>query len=338
MTHEALAIIWYGILLTAWCVYLALESFVVGSGMLQPFLTRDKDLRQALLRPAGLHWDGIEVWLITAIGGTFAAFPAVFAKTLESLYVAFFLLLLLLMIRGVTIELAYKDDNPKWQAVMGTLWNVSSFAIPLVVGVYFSNIFAGLKMGVAGYEGTFLGIFNLNSIVMGVLFVAASMVSATGWVVLTSGKHRDTLEGKAFSLGLKAAVVAALAMLYEMMAFNTGTGMLPKSLLFGQAPWLYVLPVLCVLAGLAAIFATWRRSPWMALLSGALMAPLVVLTGYLANYPYFLPSQIKPEFGIDLMEAASSQYTLNLMFIAAVIFVPIVLVYQGWKFWYFAKR
>lgn len=338
MSHDVLAIIWFAILLTAWSVYLALESFVVGSGMLQPFITKDKAAQQAILRPAGLHWDGIEVWLITAIGGTFAAFPAVFAKTLESLYVAFFLLLILLMIRGVTIELAYKDENPIWQKIMTRAWNVSSLLIPLVLGVYFSNIFEGLKLGANGNEGKFHEIFNLNSIIMGVLFVAVCAITGSAWIVLTGGKNKEAFKGKAFSISSKASIVAALAVIYEMMVFNTGEGIFGRSQLFNDAPVLWAIPVLLVLVALANIFFTRKKNVWLSLIFGMLTLPLMIVIGYLANYPYMLPSRIEEKYGINLFDAASSQYTLTVMFYAALIFVPIVLLYQGWKFWYFAKR
>jgi len=338
MSHDVLAIIWFAILLTAWSVYLAFESFVVGSGMLQPLVTKDKAAQQAISRPAGLHWDGIEVWLITAIGGTFAAFPAVFAKTLESLYVAFFLLLILLMIRGVTIELAYKDENPLWQKIMTRAWNVSSLLIPLVFGVYFSNIFGGLKLGANGNEGKFYEIFNLNSIIMGVLFVAVCAVTGSAWIVLTGGKNKDAFKDKAFSIAFKASIVAALAVIYEMMAFNTGEGIFGRSQLFNDAPILWAVPVLLVLVALANILFTRKKHVWLSLIFGMLILPLVIVIGYLANYPYMLPSSIDAKFGINLFDVASSQYTLTVMFYAALVFVPIVLVYQGWKFWYFAKR
>jgi len=338
MNQEILSIIWFGILLTAWSVYLAMESFVVGSGMLQPFVTMDKNAQQAIAKPSGLHWDGIEVWLITAIGGTFAAFPAVFAKTLESLYVAFFLLLILLMIRGVTIELAYKDENPTWQKVMSRAWNVSSLLIPLVFGVYFSNIFSGLKLGVGGNEGKFYEIFNLNSIVMGILFVAVCIVTGSAWIVLNANENRDTFQKKTYGFSFKASIVVSLGVIYEMMAFNTGEGIFGRSKLFNEAPALWALPVLLVVVSLVNIFLTHKKAIWLSMIFGMLVMPLIVVIGYLANYPYMLPSSLSPQLGINLFNAASSQYTLTVMFYAALIFVPIVLVYQGWKFWYFAKR
>lgn len=338
MNQETLAIIWFGILLTAWSVYLAMESFVVGSGMLQPFITRDKIAQQKISRPSGLHWDGIEVWLITAIGGTFAAFPAVFAKTLESLYVAFFLLLIVLMIRGVTIELAYKDENPTWQKVMNRAWNISSLLIPLIFGVYFSNVFGGLKLGVDGNQGKFYEIFNLNAIVMGILFVAVCIVTGSAWIVLNAGESKEEYGQKAFGFSFKASIVVALATIYEMMAFNTGEGIFGGSKLFNEAPVLWALPALLIAVVLVNIWFTRKKAVWPSLIFGMLVMPLIVVIGYVANYPYMLPSKLAPQFGIDLFQAASSQYTLTVMFYAALIFVPIVLAYQGWKFWYFAKR
>jgi cytochrome d ubiquinol oxidase subunit II len=335
LQHEVLGVIWFVILAVAWIVYLALESFIVGSGMLQTIVSKDDSVQKSILFPSGLHWDGIEVWLITALGGTFAAFPLVYAKTTESLYVAFFLLLLALIIRGVTIEFTYKDDNPKWQKFMKLGWQVSSFLIPLVLGVYFANIFLGLKLGADGYEGTFLGLFSVKALVMGIVFVAISLTTGAYWIIINTkqGEHHD----KAHKIGLKTSIIVALGTIFIMMAFNTGAGIFNSSLLYVNYPVFWAVPVLTVLVTILTVLFAYKKKVWLAFISGCLTQALIIATGYSAIFPYMVPSSIDSKFGITLYDAASSQYTLQVMFIMALIFIPIVLGYQSWKFWYFSK-
>lgn len=335
LPHEILGVIWFVILTIAWIVYLSLESFVVGSGMLQSTVAKDIRDRKNILFSSGLHWDGIEVWLITAIGGTFAAFPLVYAKITESLYIAFFLLLLALVTRGVTIELAYKDDNPLWQKGMTLGWKISSFLIPLILGVYMANIFLGIKLGGGGYEGSFLGLFSMKAIIMGILFVAFSLTNGALWIILTT-KKREHHE-QAYQLALRTSIAVALANLFMMMAFNTGAGVFKNSLIYVKYPVFWIIPILGILVTVLTVFFIYKRKTGLAFTFGLLTPALIIATGYSAIFPYMIPSSIDPKYGITLYDAMSSQNTLSVMFIAALIFVPIVLAYQSWKFWYFAK-
>ncbi len=330
--QEILRVIWFVILMVAWVVYLSLESFVVGSSMLQLFVTKDLLARQKIIDASGLHWDGIEVWLITALGGTFAAFPLVFAKLTESLYIAFFLLLLALTVRGVTIELAFKDDNPKWQQLMTAALSIGSFLIPMIFGVYFANVFLGIRLGVVGYEGTSFGLLGLSPLVMGVLFVSIALTTGSCWIVFnTGGKYKDV----AFDITKKSSVVSLLGTLFIMMSFNTGAGLFNKSLLYTKYPVFWAIPVLTVFVSLGTFIFVYRKSIRLAFVSGCLNMAILIITGYSAIFPYMVPSSIDQAFGITISDAASSATTLNIITIAVAIFVPIVIAYQSWKFWYF---
>lgn len=335
LTHNFLAISWFIILATAWVVYLTLESFIVGSGMLQTSLTKEDAPQKNIYFSSGLHWDGIEVWLITAVGGTFAAFPLVYAKITESLYIAFFLLLFAIIIRGVTMELTYKDDSLKWQKWMKLGWKVSSFLIPLVLGVYMANIFTGIQLGSDGYEGTFLGLFTMKALIMGLLFVLISLTTGCYWIILTTkaGEHHE----KAYKLAAKTSIGVALATIFVLMAFNTGSDVFRLSLLYLKYPVLWAIPVLTILVALAAILFSRKRKVWPAFLTSLLVPMTLIITGYTAIFPYMITSSIDQKYGITLYDAASSPYALKVMFICGMIFIPIVLGYQGWKFWYFAR-
>lgn len=335
LQHETLSVIWFAILAIAWIVYLSLESFVVGSAMLQSSLAPNDSVKRTILFSSGLHWDGIEVWLITAIGGTFAAFPMVYAKTLEGLYVPIFLLLFALIIRGVTIELAYKDENPTWQDWMTGGWKISSTLIPFVFGVYFANLFLGLPLGKEGYEGSFLGLIGMRPIIMGLVFVFIARTTGAYWIILNTkpGDHSNDAHKKAF----RSSIVVALGTILVLMTLNTGTGTFNSSQLYGQYPILWLVPGFTVLVPLLTVWFAKKRRIWPALITGALTQAMILITGFSAIFPFMVPSSLDPQYGITLYDAASSQYTLHVMFIMALIFVPLVLGYQIWKFWYFSK-
>lgn len=335
LSHEVLAVIWFAILAIAWIVYLSMESFIVGSGMLQTAVAKETRPRMNIMFSSGLHWDGIEVWLIVAIGGTFAAFPAAYAKLLESLYLAIFLLIFAIIIRGVTMELAYKDESPVWQKYMTLGWKVSSFLIPLVLGVYIANVFLGLALGKEGYEGSFFSLFSMPALIMGLLFVAIAITTGSYWIILTTkqGEHHE----KAHRIAFRSSIVVVLATLFELMALNTGSTVFEQSQLYTSNVVFWAIPVVTVLVSLLAVLFAYKKKVWLAFLSSLLVPALLVTTGYTAIFPYIVPSSIDPQYGITLYDAASSQYTLTVMFYSALVFVPLVLCYQAWKFWYFAK-
>jgi cytochrome d ubiquinol oxidase subunit II len=334
LQHEAAAALWYAVLATAWIAYLAQESFIVGSGMLHRF-GYGPAKRRSIQLSAGLHYDGIEVWLIVAVGGTFAAFPPVFAAILSSLYVPFFLLIASLIVRAISIEFMYKDDSPGWRELMSFLWALSSLLVPFVLGVYFANLFRGIAVDSSGYRGMILELFGYAGLAGGIFFVAEALVAGAAWIRLTTIEDREGKEPE--RAAPVAAILALFALLVLFLALNNRTELFTGSALYAKAPILWALPVAAVISAALAALAAWRRTAAPQFVAAAATSVLAMASLFAAAFPRMLMSSTDPLFGLDAFTASSSQRTLGVMTWVAAVFIPIVLAYQAWKYARFRK-
>lgn len=178
-------------------------------GMLFPFLAKNRQERNQLQEAVGPFWGGNEVWLITAGGATFAAFPAVYADLFSFLYTPMMLILFALFFRAAGLEFMHKDDAPLWQKSWKWAFTISSFALALLFGVAFANLFYGLKIGPSGYEGTFLGLLHPYGLLGGLLFTSLFIVSGALWIMI---KTVGDVAERAYTVARPAAVVAAVVL------------------------------------------------------------------------------------------------------------------------------
>lgn len=333
LQHDAAAILWYAILAVAWIAYLSQESFIVGSGMLHRF-GHGPAKRRSIQLSAGLHYDGIEVWLIVAVGGTFAAFPPVFATILSSLYVPFFLLIASLIVRAVSIEFMYKDPSPRWRDGMSVLWALSSCLIPFVLGVYFANVFGGIAVDASGYKGNILELFGPVGLSGGLFFAANAAANGSAWIGLTTIEDKEG-EGKNAATILSCVSLFGLIVLF--LGLNNTTSLFTGSRLLSEVPALWILPALAVLAGLAQVYVAWRGRRGQQLASGIACIALAMASLFVAAFPRMVISSVAPGFGIEAIGGSSSRVTLGVMTRVAAVFIPIVIGYQGWKYIHFRK-
>lgn len=335
LQHDAAAILWYAILAVAWIAYLAQESYIVGSGMLHRFGYGAKK-RRSIQRSSGLHYDGIEVWLIVAVGGTFAAFPPVFATILSSLYVPFFLLIASLIVRAVTIEFMYKDESASWQKLMSILWAVSSLLVPLVLGVYFANVFGGIAVDASGYKGDIIELFGPVGLAGGLFFVANAAANGMAWIRLTTIEDKEGKpESKTASIALSSLALFGVIVLF--LGLNNKTSLFAASTLLAGAPVLWAIPALAIAAAILQIIAAWKDLKALQLVSGLASLVLAMASLFVAAFPRMVISSIDPGFGIDAIAGSSSRTTLGVMTWVAAIFIPIVIGYQSWKYAHFRK-
>jgi cytochrome d oxidase, subunit II (cydB) len=335
LQHDAAAILWYAILAVAWTVYLAQESYIVGSGMLHRF-GYGPAKRRSIQLSAGLHYDGIEVWLIVAVGGTFAAFPPVFATILSSLYVPFFLLIASLIVRAITIEFMYKDESPAWRNHMSILWAISSLLVPFVLGVYFANVFGGIAVDASGYKGNIIELFGPVGLAGGLFVAAASATNGLAWIRLTTIEDKEGKpESKTAALVLSCLALFALIVLF--LGLNNKTALFSGSKLLAAAPILWVLPALAIFSAALQAFSFWRDIKGQQLFWGIASVVLAMASLFVAAFPRMLVSSIAPDFGIDAIAGSSSQNTLGIMTWVAIVFIPLVIAYQGWKYAHFSK-
>lgn len=334
LTHEMLAVIWFFLWCVIWGVYFIVDSFSLGAGLLAPFIARDKVQRMQIQKSVGPFWGGNEVWLILAAGGTFAAFPLVFSKMFTFLYLPMMLLLIGLIARGISVEYLHKDDSPQIQKVLTWGWFTGSLLISLVLGVAFANFFKGLEIASGGvYTGTLLGLFGPYALIGGALFVLLSVTSGALWI---SVKTEGDIATKAGDLAKKSTfIVLVLALVYLAYSFVGIEGFTTN---YSSIPALYLLPVLAVVAAVLAVFFAKNEKRFLAFCSNFLAFLFIVEGGLASIYPYMLKSSVSLEYGIDIFEAASSHMTLSIMLAGALVFVPIVIIYQLWAYTLFKEK
>ena len=285
-----------------------------------------------MLRSIGPVWNGNEVWLITAGGATFAAFPIMYASMFSFLYLPMLLILFSLIARGAAVEFRGKHDSEKWRSVWDWVLAIASFTAPLVLGLGFGNIFQGLPVAADGYRGTFGKLFNPYGLLTALLFVALFLQHGSLWLAMkTDGALSD--RGRRLSGALWYVVLVIAAGFLVLTGFATRL----YDNYFSHPGWL-VIPILALvsLAGVKLLHARGRQlGPFLC--SCALIA-LVIATGLVGLFPNMIPSSLDPAASLTIFNSSSGPYTLRLMTIVAAIFVPIVIVYQLLVYRFFRAR
>jgi cytochrome d ubiquinol oxidase subunit II len=318
----ALQTLWFVLWGLLWAVYFTLDGFDFGAGMLRTLLTRDEGDRRLTLAAIGPVWNGNEVWLITAGGATFAAFPATYASMFSFLYIPMLLILFSLIIRGVAIEFRSKQESARWHSLWDWALAVTSFTAPLVLGVGFGNIFQGLLFDAAGYQGSFLQLFNPYGLLTAVLFVLLFLQHGALWLSYKcEGGIAERSRRVAGTLWFIVLIVAAGFLVLTGFATRLYDNYL------SHPGWIAV-PLLAVAALVAVKVLHERARPLLAFLSSCLTILLVIGTGLVGLFPNLIPSRLDPAASLTIYNSSSGPYTLRLMAIVALVFVPIVIVYQ----------
>ncbi len=321
-----LQIIWFVLWSVLWAVYFTLDGFVLGSSMLQNFVARSDIERRVVINTLGPVWDGNEVWLITAGGVTFAAFPTTYALMFSYLYTALLLLLFALIVRGVSFEFRGKVDAPQWKSAWDRALLVSSFIPALLFGVAFGNIFKGLPMDAAGYHGGLLSLLNPYGLVTGVLFVLLFLTHGALYLsVKTTGKLKQRSASTASALWIPLLVVAVAFLAYTYPATHLFDNFLAH-------PALLVVPLLAVAALLAVKVFLVRSDLLKAFFSSSLTIVLVVATGVTGLFPNLIPSSLDTQYSLTIYNSSSSPYTLKIMTGVIAAFLPVVIAYKIWVY------
>jgi cytochrome bd ubiquinol oxidase subunit II len=317
---------WFILIAVLWTGYFFLEGFDFGVGMLLHPLGRDETDRRVMINTIGPVWDGNEVWLLTAGGATFAAFPYWYATLFSGFYLALFLILLALIFRGVAFEYRGKVDNPTWRARWDLAIAVGSWVPAVLWGVAFANIVAGVPIDEDGdFTGTLLTLLNPYGLLGGVTVAALCMFHGANFLALkTEDEVRERAHGAAAILGPVATALGAAFLLWTQL--DSGSG------------WTWIPLVAAALALVASIAADRAgREGYAFVASGvAIAAAIVVLFGSL--YPDVMPSTTDPAYSLTVDNASSTPYTLKVMTWVAVGLTPVILMYQGWSYWVFRQR
>ena len=323
MDHAKL---WFVLWAVLWTGYFALDGFDLGVGFSGWLAADGEEERGNVFSSLGPFWDGNEVWLITAGGATFAAFPPVYAGLFSWLYPALLLILFSLIARGVSLEFRGKVQSSSWKSFWERTAAVSSFSAALLLGVAFGNLFRGLEIGAGGYAGTFLGLLNPYALLTGLLFCAFFFFHGQLWLSFkTSGP-----------VALKAARLAggawyALLLLFAAFAaYSYSATGLPGNFL--ERGSLLALPALLAAALVSAKVLLARGSGRGAFFASFAAIALFSLTGFAGLYPALLPSRLDPAFGLTVYNSSSSVYTLRLMTAATLVLLPVAVGCQVWVY------
>ncbi|MCW4384388.1 cytochrome d ubiquinol oxidase subunit II [Salinibacterium sp. SYSU T00001] len=323
---EFLPTLWFVLIAVLWIGYLFLEGFDLGVGMHLLFSARSERERRVMLNTIGPVWDGNEVWLLTAGGATFAAFPFWYASLFSALYIPLVIVLLGLIFRAVAIEYRGKGSTDAWIRSWDFALGLGSLVSAFGVGAALALTTTGLPLNENGDRvGGAWAWFNGYAVLGGLAVVGFCLVHAAAFLALkTEGPVRERSR-RFVSLALPVALLP-LAAWVLVIQFRSGT----------LVTWALVL--VAVTAAVVAWFANRAgREGWSFIGLGVfLVTGAAALFG--AVYPIVLPSTLDPAHSLTIWNASSSDYTLGVMSIVAAVGVPLVLVYQGWTYWVFRKR
>lgn len=324
-----LSIVWFILLTVLFIGFFFLEGFDYGVGILLPFLGKNDTERRVLINSIGPVWDGNEVWMITAGGAMFAAFPHVYATLFSGFYLALFLMLVALIVRGVAPEFRSKSDDPTWRATWDCLFCVGSLIPALLWGVAVTNLIKGVPINAKmHYVGTFFDLLSPYTLVGGLAFLL--VFTYHGAVYLTLKTEGDLID-RARGMALKSGVGAAVLCLTLVGLTYTNTDLF-KSVGAGMS--------LCMAIAVFVVsyLLVFRRSFGWAFGMSGLTILLTTVAFFWGLFPRLMVSSLNPQWSLTITNASSSPYTLKLMTIAALTLVPVILVYQGWTYWVFRKR
>jgi cytochrome d ubiquinol oxidase subunit II len=325
-------IIWFVLWGILWAVYFMLDGFDLGAGILHIFLGRNDTEKRIIINTIGPVWDGNEVWLITAGGATFAAFPTTYALMFSYLYFPLLIILFALIFRGVAFEFRGKVDNRVWRGGWDLAIFLGSFLPALLFGVAFGNIFQGLPMDGAGYHGSLLSLLNPYGLLTGGLFVLLFAVHGSLWITTkTVGRISDRAARFAESFWYILLIVAVAFLIYTYFATNLYTN-------YFRNPLLFIAPAAAVLALLSIRVFIAKESYMASFYASCITILAVTFTGVIGLYPNLIPSSIDPDYSLTIFNSSSSLYTLRIMTVVAFIFVPIVIGYQIWVYRIFRHK
>ena len=349
LSYDSLRLVWWALLGFLLIAFAIMDGFDLGIGALLPLVARTDTERRIVLNVVGPVWEGNQVWLITAGGAIFAAWPLLYATSFSSFYLAMMLLLVALILRPVGFKYRSKLADPTWRATWDGVLCFSGVVTSLVFGVAMGNVITGIPFGFEAstlrpvWSGSFFGLFTPFALAAGVLSVV--MLGMHGAVLLawrTEGEiaRRARNLGRALALATAAIFVACGFWVAGGIEGHTITSVINADAAsdpmlktvsvtaggwmhnFDQWPWMWIAPALL-------LSARWKVT---AFLASAVSVGSVILTVGFALFPFVLPSSLDPRAGLTVWDASSSRLTLWIMLLAVCFFIPIITLYTSWVY------
>lgn len=324
-----LGIIWFILIGILFAGFFFLEGFDFGVGILLLLIGKKDTDRRIIINTIGPVWDGNEVWLITAGGAIFAAFPNWYATMFSGFYLALLVVLIALILRGVAFEFRSKDESEKWRNGWDKVIFVSSLLLAILFGVALSNFIKGVPIDqTMNYVGGFFDLISIYTLVAGITTLLVFIFHGAVFLAL---KAEESIAEKALNIakpfGVSAIVVSVLLFVLTFLQ----TDMFNSKLALVAA----IVSLVCLIL---SRYLVGVKKAKIAMLTNGLSIALGVAALFAGLFPRVMVSSIKPEYSLTIANASSTVNTLALMTKVAVIFVPIVLAYQAWSYWIFRKR
>jgi len=357
--YEVLRFIWWlliGVLLIGFAVA---DGFDMGVGMLTRVLGRTDTERRIMINAIAPHWDGNQVWLITAGGALFAAWPMVYAAAFSGFYVAMILVLASLFFRPVGFDYRSKIEDRRWRGAWDWGIFIGSCVPPLVIGVAFGNLLQGVPFHADAYlrlfyTGNFFQLLNPFGLLAGAISVAMILTQGATYLLMrTEGELHQRVGRTAQISALVTLVGFALAgawvkygidgyVLNSVVDHHAASNPLGKAVVqqpgawlanFQHAPALWLFPLLGVVLPLLTLVCVRRKRGAWAFVCSSLTLACIIMTAGVAMFPFIMPSSTVPGSSLTMWDATSSLLTLRVMTVAAMIFVPIILAYTAWCYY-----
>jgi cytochrome d ubiquinol oxidase subunit II len=322
-----LQVLWFIIIAIFWIGFFVLEGFDLGVGILHRFVSRNDTEMRVAVNSIGPFWDGNEVWLIVGGAAIFAAFPAWYATWFSALYLALFLVILCLMARGLAFEYRGKVADHRWRSFWTWALTVSSLLLPVLFGVALGDLLVGLPVDKSGeYTGNFFDLLTPYGLWTGVTLLALTVLHGSTFLAL---KTTGAVAERSRHTATRVAWIAALG----VVVFAVWTQVIANN---------FVIPgpaqILAVFAIFAAVWSVRDGHDGWAFTATAAAIGLTVASIFYNLYPNVLVSSTDSAYNLTVANSASGSYALKVLTIVAVVFFPIVLVYQGYTYWVFRAR
>jgi cytochrome bd ubiquinol oxidase subunit II len=318
---------WFIVITVLWTGFFILEGFDFGVGMLHGIIGKDEAGRRAAINTIGPLWDGNEVWLIVAGAAMFAAFPGWYATMFSGFYLALVLLLVALIVRGVSFEYRGKRAAERWRRTWDAAMTAGSLLAPLLIGVALGDLLHGLPINAhQEYTGSFFDLLQPYALLTGVTLVLICMLHGATFLSLkTTGDMRE----RAGRLARRVAPVTGAA----VVAFAIWTHVTASSTFF-----LNPIELLAVLAVIAAVWLVYEHREGFAFAATTVTMASCILSIFTGLYPNVMVSSTNAAYSLTVHNTASGAYSLKVMTVVVVIFLPFVLAYQTWTYYVFRRR
>ncbi len=356
--YETLKLIWWlfvGILLVGFAIT---DGFDLGIGTLLPFLGKNDEERRVIINSIGATWEGNQVWFVTAAGAVFAAWPVVYATAFSSFYVALMLTLFALFFRPVGFDYRSKVANPRWRSAWDWGLFAGGFAPALVFGIAFGNLLQGVPFSFDNdmrvtYSGHFWQLLNPFGLLVGVVSLSMLLMHGsiylqirTEGVIAQRARRAMQISGIVFIISFILAgiwIMNGIAgyRITSMPSANIASIPLDKTVEMAAGAWLdnyrkipllWLAPIFGIIGALLAMAAASVKKLITAFVASSISLAGVILTAGIAMFPFIMPSSSDPHSSLTLWDSVSSHLTLQIMFWAVVIFLPIIVAYTSWVY------